>query len=234
MDNTFGERLLQVSKTIDILDENTFKNILKLIEEYTKKTLNIKYVSIMTVPLNNLNSDIPILNKFTLGDTNRTVMAIKKGNGEYCGQTAYAFDKDKHLWVLSNEEGNVLKGSKAYIDQWSQDEEIPEFISLNMNSIIKTSIIIPIKKQNNIQNIYGVVNFETEEYIEITEQAKSELINLSKTVSHLVQAYDVRNAQHKNTTAVIERMEQDIHKNFIPKLTKQNFSLHQRVTQKMM
>lgn len=220
MDQTFGERLLQVSKTIDILDEHTFKDILKLIEEYTKKTLNIKYVSIMTMPPNNLNSEITILNKFTLGDTDRTTMAIKKPNGEYCGQTAYSFDKEKPLWVLSDIEDRTLKGSKSYIDQWSQDENVPEFISIDIHSIIKTSIIIPISRQNNIQNIYGVVNFETEEYIEITEQAKSELINLSKTISHLVQAYDVRNAQHKNTTAVIERMERDIHKNFIPKLTK--------------
>ena len=47
MKQSFGDRLLQFANSVDILEENTYTKICKVIENYTKKTLEIKNIQIM-------------------------------------------------------------------------------------------------------------------------------------------------------------------------------------------
>ena len=68
--------------------------------------------------------------------------------------------------------------------------------------------------------VFGVIVFDTEEYLEITEQAKCELTKIAETVSILLQLQWSRGSQKTNTVTVIDMLEKSLQEESIPKLTK--------------
>ncbi|MCL2650273.1 MAG: hypothetical protein FWD60_04495 [Candidatus Azobacteroides sp.] len=91
--------------------------------------------------------------------------SVRKENGDYSCQTAYAFDKNKSMWITAG--GRKLKGGIGYyVDEWSntKSKEIPEFWNPDqISNEICTSVIIPLRFPH-METDFGFIDFESTKY----------------------------------------------------------------------
>jgi len=203
MRKTFGSTLLDFSNTVDILERESFKSIESYIEQYLRDVMDIKYVRLMLTSTT-LGGQV-MLNKYALNAGNPDSLLVKDRENNYNGQMAYAFSENHKLWITASDECDNLNDCKTYVEHWSKRTDLPKYI-LPKNEKIKTSIIIPIRRDNKIQEgkeIFGVVNFESMVYLPMTVNAKKELLDISYALGKLFQLHEGRQFQRDNTTSII-------------------------------
>lgn len=207
---TFGHKLLNFANTADILEKESFSKIQKSIETYLYKVLKIRFVRLMLMK-ETVNGQLMLV-KYVLNREESDILPVKEGE-EYNGQMAYAFDKNKRLWITAEKETENLNETENYIDQWSniEQEKLPKYREINSEVDIKTSIIVPIRRdKNDGKTILGVVNFESEEYLSFNKYAEKELKDISYTLGKLFQLYELRGFQKSNTISVINELENEL------------------------
>jgi len=207
---TFGHKLLNFANTADILEKESFTKIQKSIENYLYKVLKIRFVRLMLMK-ETVDGQLMLV-KYVLNREESTLLAVKNGE-EYNGQMAYAFDKNKRLWITAENEEDTLSDTEKYIEHWSDipHEKLPKYREIDKDVDIKTSIIVPIRREkDNSKNILGVVNFESEEYLTFNKHAEQELKDISYTLGKLFQLYELRGFQKANTFAVINELESEL------------------------
>ena len=207
---TFGHKLLNFANTADILEKESFSKIQKSIETYLYKVLKIRFVRLMLMK-ETVNGQLMLV-KYVLNREESDILPVKEGD-EYNGQMAYAFDKNKRLWITAEKETENLNETENYIDQWSniEQEKLPKYREINSEVDIKTSIIVPIRRdKNDGKTILGVVNFESEEYLSFNKYAEKELKDISYTLGKLFQLYELRGFQKSNTISVINELENEL------------------------
>ena len=207
---TFGNKLLDFANIADILDEDSFIKIQEYIESYLAEVLNIKYVRLMLMK-ETVDGQLMLV-KYALNREEETLLPIKNGD-DYNGQMAYAFAKNRRLWITADSEESTLNSCEKYIDHWSgiSSEELPKYRQINSEVNIKTSIIIPIRRnKNDNNNILGVVNFESKEYLHFNKHAEQELKDISYTLGKLFQLFELRRFQKSNTFAVIRELKNEL------------------------
>ena len=212
---TFGEELLQFSKTVDILDKKIFSDIKKIINQYAKKTWGVEYVKIMQLGMNS-NGD-RILKKFFLeeynyDDDSREIYTcqINPATGKVEGQMPYVTQVRKAVWITCKNRGVLNSNSEnIYIDQWSGLRDMPSYYMQKQENIkdIKTSIIVPFfDSGSSKKHIKGVVNYEIPEYLSSTKECRVEIRQLTNTIAELLNLYHMRRRQERNTTSAIKTL----------------------------
>lgn len=217
MNTTFGQRLQHFSNAIDIVEDETFKKVIALVEEYLGNVLNIQIVRTMAENRHDDGSVDLVKHQLDMVDPFESIR-LTEGLDESQGQMPFAYKVKKPLWIVNEIAGGVLNDTDArYVDLWSGEANIPRYYT-NTADAIKTSIIIPIKNGEN--RVYGVVNFETSEYLDVTEIAKHELELVSQTISTLYQLKRARTVQSRSTSCVIGELTDSLKGGGYPKLTK--------------
>lgn len=206
MRDTFGSKLHEFSKTIDILEADNFNMIQKHVESYLFRVLQIKYVRLMLV--HEMVDGELMLQKYVLNRTEEgESLLIRDNDGNYNGQMAYAFEENKKLWITAKEQGKTLeKCHGEYVDSWSDITILPHYKAFDTREKVQTSVIIPIRRNNKInnnKNVFGVVNFESKEHLPLTKNAQKELENISFALGKLFQLHEGRKFQQSNTKSVI-------------------------------
>ena len=207
---TFGHKLLDFANIADILDEESFAKIQEYIESYLAEVLKIKYVRLMLMK-ETVDGQLMLI-KYTLNRDEQTFLPIKNGE-EYNGQMAYAFAKNRRLWITGENEESTLNNCQEYVDHWSDtgEDELPAYRQINSEVNIKTSIIVPIRRdKDNNNNILGVVNFESKEYLKFNKHAEQELKDISYTLGKLFQLFELRRFQKANTLAVVNELKNEL------------------------
>ena len=211
MRQTFGNMLLQFANSVDILEEENFNKIQKYIEDYLSAVLHIRFVRLMLIR-ETVGGEVMLI-KYSLNTNVEDILLLKNGD-KYNGQMPYAFAKNKRLWITPAQKDDTLNSCEKYIDHWQNETKMPLYKTINPNVEIKTSIIIPIRRDNKMNNnnnhILGVVNFESEKYLKPNRQAQEELKKISFTLGKLFQLYEGRRFQKGNTSSVINDFENDL------------------------
>ncbi len=210
MRQTFGNMLLQFANSVDILEEENFKKIQRYIEDYLSAVLHIRFVRLMLIR-ETVGGEVMLI-KYSLNTNVEDILMLKNGD-EYNGQMPYAFAKNKRLWITPVDKEDTLNTCAEYIDHWQNQKNFPPYKTINPNVEIKTSVIIPIRRDNKMDNnnhILGVVNFESEKYLKPNKQAQEELKKISFTLGKLFQLYEGRRFQKSNTSSVINDFENDL------------------------
>ena len=205
MKYTFGGDLLQFSKTVDILEAENFDKIQQYVENYLSRVLQIKYVRLMLV--HEMLGGQLMLQKYVLNRKEEKPLLLRDAEGNYNGQMAYAFEENQKLWITAKEDMTLGDCEEEYIDHWSEKTKLPEYKQFDEREKVKTSIIIPIQRDNKIddsRHIFGVVNFESKEHLPMTKNAQKELKNISYALGKLFQLHEGRKFQRTNTSSVIE------------------------------
>jgi len=205
MKEVFSERLLQFVNSVDILEESSFKSIISLIETYVKKTLDIQHIKIMKVSNNSMSETGQSLNEL-FGNGNIPI----DENIEDKGQMPFSFQKKKKLWITALSKEKILKKTKEYIDLWSGIENIPNYKTFDKETKRKTSIIIPIFHDFRTNEIIGVVNFESNEYIEPTKIAKETLQKLSHIISKAIRLYNIKIQFQESTNRSLKNLKSNL------------------------
>jgi len=222
MATTFGEQIMQLALSMDIIDELSLNEITELIERYLVKVLGIQNSKVMIV--DQVDREVMLMRHSLKGLKSEIAMPIKQEDGSLYGQASLAFEKNKPLWIVSAKGKQNLSSCEGYSDQWSGLRSIPKFRFLgNTEEPVKTRIIVPIViRQNN--RVFGTLILETCEYLDITEDAKKELKNIAEILSIVIRSHKITYALHSRTREAITSLENVLAKP-LPPLTKPNLFL---------
>lgn len=216
MASTFGDQLVLFALSVDVVGVDRFNRVNQLVNEYCRGTLGIETTKLY------LSTDVdgrPALKRYGMGSHElESLRTVRTVDGAYNGQTSLAFDRRKPIWIVSATGKQQLANTTRYADQWSRLKAIPTYKSLGGDDAagVKTSIVVPVPDGSSV---VGVVGFETSEYIEITEEAKSELSKIAEALGVLIRLFRAADAQKSNTEAALENL-QALLSGPLPKLTK--------------
>jgi hypothetical protein len=216
---SFGDQLKLFSLSLDIVDQDRFNRVNSMIERYCHDVLHIHSIKLWVA------GDVDgrtALRRHSLGSFEvENVKSIKEPDGSYSRQTSIAFDKGTPLWIVSSSGKQKLENSSAYKDLWSGLRSLPTYKPVSADSSIRTSIIIPLKIGGVVS---GVLDFETEEYLEITDDAKSELMLIGQTLGNLLRLLRGSEVRKNSTELALEYLGNSLNRHN-PKLTKPNVFL---------
>ena len=218
MPMTFGEQLNQFALSTDIVDRDRFQRVMDMIDRYTKNALKIHTTKLM---LECETNGQPGLMRRDLGDFDiETVAELRDDEGRFVGHAAFAFAMRRPMWIIEGEGKGALDGSASYRDLWSGLENIPPYRAVGSVPVdaepTRTSVIIPLTQYDRV---VGVLNFETSEYVEITQAATAELMRLASCISRMLRLYQDHLSNEESSSDAIDRL-QSFLAGPLPKLTK--------------
>jgi hypothetical protein len=215
MKEVFSNHLLQFIDSVDILEERTFKDVVEIIGKYLEKTLDINYMNVMRVTNDGMNAFGQ-----SLLDINRSQTIPLSEKMRESGQMPFAFQERLKLWITSFDEEKELLSEDKYKDWWSGVENIPPYKDFDGQSTRKTSILLPLMHDFRTNEVIGVINFESEKYIEPTKVAEETLLNLAKVVSKAMRLQRIRLQFHESTKDSLSRLRTELDELDTFKLTK--------------
>ncbi len=219
MSNTFAEQLVRFVQAVDYVDDRNFDDIRQLVDDYASKTLNIQVTRLMVA---SGNSGRQVLQAYGMAKERQYMpIDIRNHNGEYGGQTCYAYNKQIPLWIISHpDEDQELRKCNRYQNKWDLNaplqNDFPQYRETGSEPI-STSIIVPLK--DNAHRVFGVFNFETTDRLQITDIAKKELKGLAYALATAYLANLSTNTNQARTTKSLATLG-NLLQNPLPKLTK--------------
>jgi hypothetical protein len=216
MPKTFGELLQQFSYSVDTVDKTTFEKIHTLVKEFTGKTLDMEITDILVEGA--VGESTGLIKK----GVNRAI-SVKDNLGNYTDLRAFSFDRKQPLWIVSKTK-KLLIDCDDYCNLWTEtQEDLPKYQKPIDNELqTRTAIYLPLKDKNN--KAIGVLNMETESYLEITVDAKKELERITDALSILHILSDDHTVLRKHTEKALVFLESTLSER-LPQLKKPNVFL---------
>lgn len=193
----FGERIYEFVLSIDIMDQETFYDLLQLIQTYVNEHLDVAYFSVLDETVVN---DQPGLRTIWSTRDEASSYTVDKEGG-YSSHSAYTFGENKAIWVVS-ESKQPLQTADDIKDMWSGVEDLPPYCSRSQDDM-RTSVMHPLRKEGRP---IGVVEFAAERYVEPTPASLEEARTLAAVISRAYQMYDVHRVQHDNTKKAMQML----------------------------
>lgn len=221
----FGDYLIQFARSIDLVREDDFTEILRTAKEYSLKAFKLEYFELYTYNIHEVDRGSSRdkeerLNSWRFEDSNRQQWdrelidpQTKKPNG----QISYAFIKNLPLWIVDEVKNplhsdNSDDSPRRYKDCWSNSasKNIPKYQKHSSNdSNIYTFICIPlsVKVKDNSGNLIGeqksgVLTFEISQHYDLKkhmEEAQKEMKNIADAIAITNHLRCSRILQYKNT-----------------------------------
>lgn len=201
MSRMFGERINEFVLSTDIMDYETFMDLLKLIQVYVNEHLDVAYFSVLNETIINGQQGLQ-----TLWGTREAKPAytVDKEIG-YASHTAYTFGENKPIWVVSDSKVS-LDVANDLKDIWTGVRDLPPY-GAGSHDIVRTSVMHPLRKNGRA---IGVVEFAAEKYVEPTAPSLEEVKTLASVISRAHQMYDTRRAQRENTKSAMKLLEESL------------------------
>jgi len=126
------------------------------------------------------------------------------------GQMPFVFQKRKRLWIMPSSQNTILKKADDYLDLWSGIKNIPKYKVFDEKTKRKTSIIIPMFHDFRSNEIIGIINFESDEYIEPTKIAKDTLEKISNVISKGIRLKTIRKQFQDSTCGSLASLKSEL------------------------
>ena len=204
---SFADEIYQFALSTTALSRESFIRLLSTLNRYATETLAIEHARLL-VPhpvtghagLNRLN-----LGTFKPESSHR----IKTGRGSYYGHVAYAFDNGTPLWVVSSKPGEPLIEARRYVDGWSGIKKLPRYQPMSdLDSggqiLARAAIVVPVRRDDRT---VGVLNLETSEYVESTENSRREFSRIADALAILLRLMAVDSEANSQTEEAIQTLE---------------------------
>jgi len=184
---TFGDHLIHFAQSVDIVTEEVYYDVIRLIEEYLRNTLNAVFFAVAVEKIVSLQ---PYLLAEWPRDRPWWEERIRTDQGSYKGQTSFAYAVGKPLWIVGANR-SPLNRANAYQDLLSNvsSGEIPRYEEIEPIKA-RTSIILPLRDRHHR---FGIVNIESSEYIEVSQAWQFELQKLADAIAilHLLKSVNI-------------------------------------------
>lgn len=194
MKRSFVEDLEQFAYSVDILTDITRQRLDSLLKRYFEQSLQADFYEVLVAGPKTRNNN-PTLT--TLWSNRKPYTMHVFENDAYTGQTAYAFDKEKPLWITNTTKGSLASGTD-YVDAWSNVTDLPSYWDPE-NITAATSIIIPL-----VSPPIGFMTLEFKRYTEYTENARRELSRLANALGIILSLHKAYELQNNNTGSAID------------------------------
>jgi hypothetical protein len=214
MRETFGYRVDDFALAVDIVSEDTFKEVLEIVCQYLSRYLNITYWALLTRSVVN---DEPGLQAIDSSTKNQFSYAIKSADGLYAGFPPYAFDNGKKLWVVSKDK-QPHGPDKQLEDLWSSTDpkDLPRAGRSNQLGS-KTSIVVPLHWER--RRALGVLDLQMKEYHEPRDIATKELELLTNSLSRLLVLSEADQMRRNCTREALATLRSTLDQEHLPLLT---------------
>src|ERR1043165_3863196 len=214
MARSFAEYLRQFALTVDIVNNEIFGEVKELIQQYVKEALRIDYFEFMRTSIVDGRPGL-----ITLWPVEGFLSnSVRDTSGNYNGQTAYVFDKGVALWVV-NKDKSPLADTANYIDLWHSRNDLPRYVTPgSVREAIRTAIMIPMKDDSG--RVFGVLDFESNRYLGITEAAKRELDMIAESLAILYSLERTYFTQRVSTRSAVQELEKTLKSKRMPRLSK--------------
>ncbi|MEL6223297.1 MAG: TIR domain-containing protein [Cyanobacteria bacterium J06627_8] len=221
----FGDYLLQFARSVDLVKDEDFNEIIKRAKEYALTAFRLDYFELYLFKstrsirgTETIEEDKLIYWQDGEGSIERMPWDhyLTDSNGELVGQIAYSFTKKIPMWIVDeNKQYLHLEDKVTYNDLWSRSpsEVIPPYVKHSHNdSDIRTSIYYPLsvnlQDDSGVSVIgkLGVLALESHEYCEPTEEAKKEIGHIAEAIAILNHLKYTRKFQYSNTKIARSRL----------------------------
>jgi hypothetical protein len=215
MSETFGYRLKQFALAVDIVDEDTFKQVWELVRRYVSRGLDLAYWALLVE--GEVDGKLGLQARESSTGGNISVSLTTGEGSSYRGLPAYAFAKTTTLWVVSPDKQPLGQGTSLQ-DLWSNTDpkNLPAYKETRGTSI-KTVIATPLRWQGRT---FGVLDLQMSEYYEITNRTKVELELLVDVLSELLALAETNKTQRAHTLQAIDMLRTVLETESWPPLTK--------------
>jgi hypothetical protein len=195
MRQSFGRQLKNFALAVDAIDKEIYLDVKKLIQHYTEEVLEIDFTR-QLIEVEMGGGGVGLM-PFGLANKGKyKVIRVLSDAGIPNTQAAYSYHYNQPMWIVgknTRDEEKRYKGTLddciEYQDLWKSTRDIPDYSypsGEKGNIPIKTSILIPLTSQGRA---FGVLNFETQDYLMVTDEAKLELKFITEAVAILYQRY---------------------------------------------
>lgn len=213
MQNTFADDLLQFARTIDIVNTEIFDHAKSIVERYVKEALEVNYFEFMRETTVSGAQGLETV----WATSQKHSDPIKSQDDNYTNQICFAFGECVPLWVV-HEDKSPLSSSENYVDLWSGRSSLPKYELPVDGQDFRTAIMIPMKKKNG--GCLGVLDFESSEYLEITEAAKRELSTISDALALLSEREMVMVSDTADSKIALRKLEESFGSKHLLRLSK--------------
>lgn len=209
MKNSFGKEFQQFALSVDIVDKKIMEFIEKLLDSYFKDKLDVLFYELLIeCDCDQADKEKGLMTawgSYEGGKFANLYKTIDDGKKVFRGQTAYCFYYGKPMWVVSSEKNNSLTESRSYLDLWSNSKDIPAYWHYDKNPITpRTSILLPLRDFKNKVN--GVLNLESEKYLEINDFIKDELTVICKSLTIIRELHNNNEFRRERTGEALNRL----------------------------
>jgi len=177
----FGRRLSHFVHSLDKVSAAIDDDVRRVVHRLVVEKLGFHFYEVQTDE--NVRTDNLLITRdgWTNGIRDYTVLTA---DGEYRGQTTFAYDQALKLWITAADRG-ILEGARDrgtdYVNRWDQPRDtMPAYWDFQNSKRTRTSIIIPLR---NSGRTFGFLNLEHPEALEGTAHTKREFESLADAVA---------------------------------------------------
>jgi hypothetical protein len=219
-DLTFGSVLMQFANSVDHVDDANFDRIGDQVKRYVAKQLDVQYFDLQVSTM--VDDDRPGLVKVWASEgaegrsaSPRTIRTDPDDPTSYRNQTSYSYGTRRPLWMVCADKSPLYEGDDMR-DDWSHSEGVPRY-QQPIDRDLKTSVIVPVIHEDDL---LGVINLESETYVESTRVARHELRLIAQAIGELYLSRGATRHQTDTTQDAIEELQKILEADDLPTLTK--------------
>lgn len=201
MSRMYGDRINEFVLSVDIMNEDTFHDLLSLVSVYLHEQLQVTYFAVLEE--GTVNGEPGLITLWSSRD-DRPSFSVGAADG-YGSFSAYAFDNDCPLWVVGSTDIELhgVGDVGEYVDRWDDAQGLPRY-SPSIDGEVRTSVMYPLRRGSRP---IGMIEFGCPKRIEPTPASKLEVATLADTVSRAYRMFDVRKTQKMNTERALRLLE---------------------------
>ena len=207
MARTFGEEICRFSETVSVVNSSIQEEAWSAIANYLKDELAISFISFLRRCSVQQKVGLMSEKRWVFGGYRTNFMTIVNDDNQYSGQACYAYDRDEPIWIV-DPCCNPLTQCETFQNLWpgENNEEIPQYRNKmeHAGNPACTSIIIPVRSK--LGDIFGVINYESTEYIEYSKTIADELIHIAEAIGNFFLLFTIHENRRKHTIISIDKL----------------------------
>jgi hypothetical protein len=208
---TFAEELRHFVEAIDIVDDQTFRDVRDLVWKYLTDQLEAEYFEIMSPTAVGRQA---VLKVHWSSRDEDLAWSIRDEQSGYTNAITQAFDRNAPMW-LSSPDGSLLAEASTVEDQWSGEDGLPAYKPVVARPI-RTAVIVPLPAAPP-RLVYFL---ETRQAVGITEVAKDELLILGESLGIALELNRANRTQSRLTREALRELGGILDAAEFPKLAK--------------
>jgi hypothetical protein len=215
--NTFAAQLRHFARSVDIVDDEVFEDVRRLVYKYVKTELGAVYFELMRKESFDGEPGLKMFWSMSTVDKHHTWLFRRAGSDSYSNVVTMAAGTGRPMWVVDSERNPLNRGGRLADDWWGNDDLPPYEPSADQD--VRTLVVLPLKRGTKL----GVCYFECSSYVGITDVAKIELQMLAEAMSILLELYEAKKTQSLMTSWAIDELQEQLERAKFPRLTKPHF-----------